>query len=100
MTAFERSVYEEVKKIPKGRVATYRQIARILGRPRGGRAVGNALNKNIFSNVPCHRVVRADGSVGGYAWGMQEKINVLRREGVRVESNRIDLISYGIKHYS
>ena len=97
LTAFERSVYKQVKKISKGRVATYGQIARMSGKPRAMRAVGNVLNKNIFFDVPCHRVVRADGTVGGYAWGTLEKINVLRREGVYVEGNRIDLMSYGIK---
>lgn len=100
MTAFERRVYEEVKKIPKGRVATYGQIARMLGRPRGGRAVGNVLNKNIFSDVPCHRVVRADGLIGGYAWGTPKKIDILRREGICVKNSRVDLMVYGIKHHS
>jgi len=100
LTVFEYRVYEEVKKIPKGRVATYGQIARISGRPRAMRAVGNTLNKNIFSDIPCHRVVCANGTVGGYAWGTSEKINMLRSEGVCIEGNHIDLMSYGIKQYS
>lgn len=72
-------------------MATYGQIARTLGKPRAARAVGNALNKNIFSDVPCHRVVRADGSVGGYVWGTGEKINALRREGIYIENGRVNL---------
>ncbi|MEK9194909.1 MAG: MGMT family protein [Patescibacteria group bacterium] len=96
LTAFEYCVYEEVKKIPKGRVATYGQIARMSGKPRAMRAVGNVLNKNIFFDVPCHRVVRADGAVGGYAWGSEKKINVLRAEGVCIENSRVNLLLYGI----
>jgi len=69
----------------------------MLRKPRAVRAVGNALNKNIFFNVPCHRVVRANGIVGGYAWGTSEKINVLRSEGIRIEGSRVDLVFYGIK---
>lgn len=87
---FQRRVYEGVVKIPKGRVVTYGQLARMLGKPTCARAVGNALNKNIFSDVPCHRVVRADGLVGGYAWGTPEKIKILRLEGVHIKNGRVN----------
>lgn len=87
-------MYGEVKKIPRGYVATYAQIAQAIKAPRASRAVGNALNKNIFFNVPCHRVVRADGAVGGYAWGSEKKINVLRAEGVHIKDSRVDLSLY------
>ena len=93
---FQYRVYAEVKKIPKGRVATYEEIARRAGVPRGARAVGNTLNNNIFSDVPCHRVVRGDGAVGGYAGGSARKINVLVSEGVGIVNGRIDINRYGI----
>ena len=87
-------MYAEVKNIPKGRVATYEQIARRAGIPRGARAVGNALNNNIFSDVPCHRVVRGDGAVGGYAGGSARKINMLIREGVDIKNGHIKLADF------
>ena len=76
---FER-VYQVVRKIPEGKVMTYGQIADALG-TRDARRVGQALhaNKNS-SDVPCHRVVRSDGTVGGYAWGTKRKEKLLRKE--------------------
>lgn len=72
-----------VGKIPRGRVTTYSALARALGRPGAARAVGNALNKNPhLGAVPCHRVVRSDGRVGGYARGAKKKAALLRAEGV------------------
>lgn len=82
VTQFERKVYDAVKKIPKGKVAAYQEIAAAIGHPRASRAVGNALSKNSFRDVPCHRVVRSDGSTGGFARGKKEKIKLLRKEGV------------------
>lgn len=69
-TAFERAVLEEVARIPRGEVRTYAEVARALGRPGAARAVGNALAKNpVPFLIPCHRVVRADGSIGHYSGG-------------------------------
>ena len=81
MTEFQEKVYNAVKKIPKGRVLTYKEVARLIGSSKAYRAVGNALNKNPFASVPCHRVVRSDGEVGGYARGTKVKIKLLKREG-------------------
>ena len=97
---FRYRIYCAVKKIPKGCVATYEQIARKVGAPRAARAVGNVLNKNIFSDVPCHRVVRADGTVGGYAWGNGEKKDILIQEGIVITKNHIDLTCYGTGRHS
>jgi len=80
VTAFQAKVYSVVKKIPKGRVLTYKQVAYKIGQPNAARAVGNALNKNRDKNVPCHRVVKSDGSVGGYAFGSAAKIKILKKE--------------------
>ena len=87
-------MYCAVKDIPKGRVATYAEIARATGVPRAARAVGNALNKNIFADVPCHRVVRSDGTIGEYAAGTAEKIKVLMSEGVDVNNGYVDLTNF------
>lgn len=85
-TIFQVKVYAAVRKIPRGKVATYTYIARVIGKPRAARAVGNALNKNSFSpKVPCHRVVRSDFKVGGFARGSKAKITLLKKEGVLVE---------------
>jgi len=80
-------VYQAVRKIPRGKVRTYKEIARIVGHPRAYRAVGSALNKNPYRNVPCHRVVRTDGSIGGYANGTKKKIALLRKEGVKIKND-------------
>ncbi|HEX9722575.1 MAG TPA: MGMT family protein [Candidatus Paceibacterota bacterium] len=85
MTIFEQKVYNEVKKIPKGQVRTYKEIARAIGRPRAYRAVGNALNRNPdLTTIPCHRVVRSDGKIGGYRYGTHRKQKLLAEEGVFV----------------
>lgn len=82
LTDFERAVYRATLAIPRGQTRTYTQIAVAIGRPQAVRAVGNALNRNPFApDVPCHRVVRSDGSVGGFASGTEKKKRLLRREG-------------------
>lgn len=89
LTEFEQKVYQTTKKIPRGRVSTYAAIARAIGKPRAVRAVGNALNKNPFKDVSCHRVVRSDGLVGGYARGTNAKIKRLRQEGVEIKDKKV-----------
>ena len=89
ITEFEKQVYVVVRKISKGKTMTYAQVAAAIGRPRATRAVGNALNKNPFSfadggEVACHRVIRSDGSVGGFASGSKKKLQLLKKEGVMI----------------
>ncbi len=79
---FEQLVFSEVKKISKGQTFTYKQIAQKIGRPNSQRAVGNALGKNFDPTIPCHRVVRSDGGIGGYNRGVEVKIKKLKQEGV------------------
>jgi len=75
-------VYAVVRRIPKGQTRSYQWVAKRLGNPRLARAVGNALNRNPWPDiVPCHRVIHADGSLGGYAFGPAKKRARLRREG-------------------
>ena len=73
--------YDIVRRIPAGKVATYGQIARLAGRPRCARTVGYALSDCRDPSVPCHRVVGANGSLTGYAGGMEKKAALLRLEG-------------------
>jgi methylated-DNA-[protein]-cysteine S-methyltransferase len=77
---FEKKVYEACKKIPKSSVVTYSEIARAIGSPKASRAVGNALNKNPFKNVPCHRVILSNGSIGGFAHGSRKKLELIQKE--------------------
>jgi methylated-DNA-[protein]-cysteine S-methyltransferase len=82
ITAFQKKVYDVVRKIPKGQTMTYAQVAKAIGKPRATRAVGTALGKNPFHpEVPCHRVIRSDGGLGGFAWGIKKKLQLLKSEG-------------------
>jgi O-6-methylguanine DNA methyltransferase len=81
MTLKEK-IYAVVKKIPKGEVLTYKEVAKRVGKPRAYRAVGNILNKNMDPKVPCHRVIRSDGKAGGYNRGKRIKIEILKKEGI------------------
>lgn len=81
LTPFQQAVYRAVRRIPKGQTRSYQWVAKAIGRPRAARAVGNALHANPFApTVPCHRVIRADGTLGGYATGPSKKRVLLRRE--------------------
>ena len=80
-TAFQRQVWEHLKTIPYGETRSYQQVASELGRPGGARAVGRACAANpVAVVVPCHRVVRRDGGLGGYRWGMERKAALLAQE--------------------
>ncbi len=77
---FQKQVYKAVKKIPKGETKTYKEIAVAAGKPRAWRAVGNILNKNFNPKIPCHRVIRSDGKLGGYNRGVLTKKLLLGKE--------------------
>ncbi len=81
LNSFQQSVLKVVRKIPRGQVLTYQQVAKRAGRPKAYRAVGNILRTNHNPAIPCHRVVRADGSVGGYNRGQGQKRALLMTEG-------------------
>jgi len=86
---FNEKVWKVCSKIPKGKVSTYKEIAKKL-KTKAYRAVGTALNKNPNApKVPCHRVVNSDGRVGGYAGGVKKKILLLKKEKVIVDRNYI-----------
>ena len=80
-TAFQRRVWQELQRIPRGSTRTYSQVARALGQPKAVRAVARACATNPVSIVvPCHRVIRGDGSLAGYRWGLSRKEQLLKRE--------------------
>ena len=86
-TPFQLAVWHQLRRIPAGETRSYAQIAEAIGRPRAVRAVGSANAANpVAVLVPCHRVVRSDGSTGGYAYGETVKRALLHREGALRES--------------
>ncbi|MEK7664644.1 MAG: MGMT family protein [Patescibacteria group bacterium] len=80
---FKDRIFEVVKKIPKGKIMTYGQVAKISGNKKAWRAVGNILNKNRDPKIPCHRVIRSDGKTGGYNRGAKKKIKLLKQEKIK-----------------
>ena len=83
-TKFQISVWEEIKKIPKGQTKTYKDIALALKKPKSSRAVANACGKNpLLIEIPCHRVIRSGGKLGGYSGkgGINQKRKLLKEEG-------------------
>lgn len=88
-TAFQRAVWKALGKIPLGQTATYAQIARKVGKPKAVRAVAQACAANpVAIAIPCHRVVRSDGSLSGYRWGVERKRELLKRESEIKERSR------------
>jgi len=89
-TSFQKKVWQLCKRIPKGKVTTYKLIAKALGKPRAFRAVGNALNKNPYlGKIPCHRVVKSNGKVGEFVKGKKKKIELLKKEGLGFKKDKI-----------
>ena len=83
-TQFKLKVWSYLKKIPKGKVKTYAEVAKAIGKPKAVRAVANAIGKNPFPpKIPCHRVIRSDGKLGGYSakGGIKTKKKLLKNEG-------------------
>ncbi len=84
-TNFQLKVWNYLKKIPRGKVKTYSEVAKSIGKPLAVRAVANAIGKNpLAPQIPCHRVIRSDGSLGGYSGkgGIKTKRLLLKKEGV------------------
>ena len=85
----DQDVYVLLSKIPPGKVSTYGDIAKALGHPKAARAIGRIIanNPNPIS-IPCHRVVKSNGEIGGFAYGEQRKREILEKEGIKLQ-NRI-----------
>lgn len=81
MTSFTDRVYQVVQAIPRGKTMTYKEVAKAAGCPNAYRAVGNILNKNYDPTIPCHRVIKSNGKVGGYNRGEVQKQSRLHEEG-------------------
>ena len=86
-TKFQIKVWKYLKTIPKGKVKTYKQVALGIKNPKSARAVANACARNPYApKIPCHRVIRSDGALGGYSGkgGIEEKLQLLRLEKVKI----------------
>lgn len=97
---FNEKCYSLLKLIPEGKVTTYKELARALG-TTAWRAVGTALSKN--SNlivIPCHRVVRSDGTVGQYALGVNKKVELLTQEGLKIQKGKVQNFDNHIFKYT
>lgn len=96
-TVFQERCYKILNKVPKGKVTTYKELAKALN-SKAYRAVGSAMNKNpYFPKVPCHRVINSDGKVGKYANGTKKKIKILKEEGIEIIGGKINLRKFGFK---
>ena len=88
--SLDNKIYKKLLEVPKGKITTYGELAKVVGFTNGQRAVGKIMNKNPYPVIiPCHRVVKADGKVGGYAYGEKIKINMLKKEGVKIKDGKI-----------
>jgi O-6-methylguanine DNA methyltransferase len=81
---FRQNVLDIVRRIPRGKVMSYGEVAKRAGKPGAARAVGAIMKTNFDPKIPCHRVIRADGTPGGYNRGAENKRNILRKEGVTI----------------
>ena len=91
---FNEKCYSVLRKVPRGKVTTYKELAKAL-KSKAYRTVGNAMNKNPYApRVPCHRVVQSNGKVGGFASGTKKKAEMLKKEGIEIVNGKIDLKKY------
>ena len=86
----EEKVYKKLLEVPLGKVTTYGELAKSIGLKNGQRIIGRMMNKNPYPVIiPCHRVVKSDGNVGGYAWGEKVKSTMLTKEGIKIKNRKI-----------
>lgn len=91
MNDLERQVYKTLLKVPKGKVTTYGELAKAVGLKNGQRAIGRIMNKNPYPVIiPCHRVVKSDGKIGGYFFGQDIKTKMLSGEGITIKNGKIE----------
>lgn len=83
-------VYKKLTQVPEGKVTTYSELAKAVGLKNGQRVIGQIMKKNPFPVIiPCHRVVKSDGKIGGYAYGAKVKTNMLKNEGIKIQNGKI-----------
>ena len=86
----DKKIYKKLSEVPKGKITTYGELAKAVGMKNGQRAVGRIMNKNPYPVIiPCHRVIKSDGKVGGYAYGEEIKSNMLSKEGIKIKNGKI-----------
>ncbi|NBV06422.1 MAG: MGMT family protein [Proteobacteria bacterium] len=89
MSIDSQKLYDLLKEIPQGKVTTYKELAKKL-KTKGYRAIGQIVGANPNApQVPCHRVVRSDGGLGGYAFGLKKKIEILTKEGIKIIDEKV-----------
>ncbi len=87
--SFDERCYDKLRKVPKGKLTTYKDLAHTI-KSQAYRAVGTAMNKNPYApQVPCHRVIKSDGFVGGFAHGTSKKIAMLKKEGIEIKNGKV-----------
>ncbi len=88
--SLEQQVYKKLTEVPQGKITTYGDLAKAVGLKNGQRVIGQIMKKNPYPGIiPCHRVVKSDGMVGGYAYGADVKTNMLRKEGIQIQNGKI-----------
>jgi len=88
--SLEQQVYKKLTEVPQGKVTTYGELAKAVGLKNGQRIIGQIMKKNPYpAIIPCHRVVNSDGKVGGYAYGVDIKTNMLQKEGIKIQNGKI-----------
>lgn len=86
----DKKIYKKLLEVPRGKITTYGELAKAVGLKNGQRAVGKIMNKNPYPVIiPCHRVVKSDGKIGGYAYGEEIKSDMLAREGIVIKNGKI-----------
>lgn len=94
----EQQVYKKLTQVPQGKVTTYGELAKAVGLKNGQRVIGQIMKKNPYPVIiPCHRVVKSDSTVGGYAYGGDIKTNMLQKEGLKIHDGKI--LDWNKKYY-
>ena len=87
----EEKIYKKLLTVPYGKITTYNELSKSIGLENGQRLVGQIMKKNPFPVIiPCHRVIKSNGDIGGYLFGIDIKKNMLRKEGICIIKNKID----------
>ena len=87
----DKKIYKKLLQVPSGKITTYGELSRAIGLKNGQRVIGRVMKNNPFPViVPCHRVVKSNREIGGYAFGVDIKRNMLTKEGICIKNNRIE----------
>ena len=86
----EQQVYKKLTQVPQGKITTYGELSKAVGLKNGQRVIGQIMKKNQYpAIIPCHRVVKSDGKIGGFFYGDKVKTNMLKKEGVKIKNGKI-----------